>query len=310
MKLIRHLSDLPAAARGGAVAIGNFDGVHPGHQAVMDEAGKLAKADGVPWLVLTFEPHPRRLFQPDLAPFRLTPFYAKTRAIEALGVDYLVTLRFDQAFSETPAETFIDRVLVEGLGAKHVVTGYDFEFGHKRGGNCELLLKKGAEAGFGMTALTAHGDEGGERFASTRVRRAVTEGDMALAAELLGRLYAIETKVKHGDQRGRTIGFPTANMSLRNHLAPPYGVYAVEVTLPGETTSRPGVANLGIRPTFEGSEPRLETFLFDFSDDLYGQRLRVGLKHFIRGEKKFDGIEALKAQIAADSDEARRLLAI
>ncbi len=310
MKIIRHPSSVPDAVTGSAVAIGNFDGVHPGHQAVINEAGRLARAENRPWTVFTFEPHPRRVFQPGAEPFRLTPFHAKARAIETLGVDYLFVQRFSRSFSQTPAEDFVRETLSKGVGAGHVVAGYDFVFGKGRGGNCELLLRMGAELGFGVTAVAAHGDEGGERYSSTRVREALAAGDVETAAQLLGRDYGVTARVRHGDQRGRTIGFPTANMRLGDHLVPARGVYAVEADIPGRGAPVPGVANLGRRPTFGGAEDRLETFLFDFSGDLYGERLHVRLKHFIRGEKKFDGMDALKAQIAADSAKARELLIV
>ena len=310
MKIFRHFNDLPPDARDAAVAIGNFDGVHRGHQAVIDEAGRIARAAGLPWAVLTFEPHPRSVFKPDIEPFRLTPFRSKARHIEALGVDCLIVLRFDLPFSRRPAARFVDDVLVKGLEARHVVSGYDFVFGHGRKGNCELLLRMGASAGFGFTSVTAVTDEAGETFSATRVRGDLADADPRGAARLLGRLFEIEGRVEHGEKRGHAIGFPTANLRLDEYLRPAKGVYAVRAGLDeGPATRwRDGVANLGRRPTFAGNDFVLEVYLFDFDGDLYGQHLRVALVDYLRPEKKFDGIDDLKAQIARDIEAARRIL--
>jgi riboflavin kinase/FMN adenylyltransferase len=308
MRVFRHFEALPAAVRGAAVAVGNFDGVHLGHRAVIDEAGVIAKDSGRPWAVLTFEPHPRRLFQPDAPPFRLTPFHAKARAIQTLGVDVLVVQRFNRAFSLLGAEGFVSDVLVKGIGASHVVAGYDFVFGHKRKGDCQLLLAMGKRLGFGFTAVNAVEDPTGQVYSSTRVRERLEAGDPKGAQAILGRPFEIEGRVIQGDRRGRAIGFPTANLRLGQYLRPAAGVYAVRATVSGGEW-QDGVANLGNRPTFAGRDVLLETFLFDFSGDLYGRRLRVRLVDYLRPEKKFDGIEELKAQIAADSARARQILA-
>lgn len=310
MRIFRHFEALPPEARGAAVAVGNFDGVHPGHRAVIAEAGVIARDAGVPWSVLTFEPHPRRLFQPETPPFRLTPLRAKAREIAGLGVDFLIVQRFDRAFSRLPAEAFVDDVLVRHLGAVHVVSGYDFVFGHKRGGNCELLLAMGAEKGFGFTAVQAVEDPSGEVYSSTRIRERLTDADPSGAARILGREFEIDGRVCRGDQRGRRIGFPTANIALGAYLRPANGVYAVRATVDegDEPRWRDGVANLGHRPTFAGEDVVLEVYLFDFDGDLYGRRLRVRLVDYLRPEKKFDGLQDLKAQIASDSAAARRIL--
>lgn len=311
MRIYRHYRTLPDEARGAAIAVGNFDGVHKGHQAVIGEAGRIARASGVPWAVLTFEPHPRRVFQPDQPPFRLTPLRAKARALETLGVDAMIVQRFNRAFSQRPAEQFVQDVLVDGFGARHVVAGYDFVFGHQRGGNCELLLTMGQSLGFGFTAVSAIEDPDGAVYSSTRVRACLDAGDVRGAQAILGRPFSYEGRVSHGDQRGRTIGFPTLNLHLGSTVRPALGVYAVRVGLleDGATVWRDGVANVGKRPTFGGEDVILEAHLMDFSGDLYGQLIAVTLIDFIRPEKKFDGLDSLRAQIAADTETARTILA-
>ncbi|MCH2326534.1 MAG: bifunctional riboflavin kinase/FAD synthetase [Rhodospirillales bacterium] len=310
MRIYRHYDALPADARGAAVAIGNFDGVHPGHQTVIHEAGLIAGDMCRPWAVLTFEPHPRAFFTPDSEPFRLTPFRSKARRIAELGADLLIVQRFDKAFSSLPAEDFVNTVLVDGLGAGHVVSGYDFVFGHKRGGNCELLLAMGAKKGFGFTAVNAQTDSSGEAYSSTRVRERLGDADPRGAAAILGRDFEIEGRVARGEARGKSIGFPTANIPLGAYLRPALGVYAVRAAIEQENGEiwLDGVANIGVRPTFGGDGVVLEVFLFDFDDDLYGKRLRVRLVDFLRPEKKFDGVDDLKAQIAQDSAKAQKIL--
>ena len=310
MRIYRHYDALPADARGAAVAIGNFDGVHPGHQTVIHEAGLIAGDMCRPWTVLTFEPHPRAFFTPDSEPFRLTPFRSKAQRIAELGADLLIVHRFDKAFSSLPAEDFVNTVLVDGLGAGHVVSGYDFVFGHKRGGNCELLLAMGAKKGFGFTAVNAQTDSSGEAYSSTRVRERLGDADPRGAAAILGRDFEIEGRVARGEARGKSIGFPTANIPLGAYLRPALGVYAVRAAIEQENGERwlDGVANIGVRPTFGGDGVVLEVFLFDFDDDLYGKRLRVRLVDFLRPEKKFDGVDDLKAQIAQDSAKAQKIL--
>ena len=310
MRIYRHYDALPADARGAAVAIGNFDGVHPGHQTVIHEAGLIAGDMCRPWAVLTFEPHPRAFFTPDSEPFRLTPFRSKARRIAELGADLLIVQQFDKAFSSLPAEDFVNTVLVDGLGAGHVVSGYDFVFGHKRGGNCELLLAMGAKKGFGFTAVNAQTDSSGEIYSSTRVRERLGDADPRGAAAILGRDFEIEGRVARGEARGKSIGFPTANIPLGAYLRPALGVYAVRAAIEQENGEiwLDGVANIGVRPTFGSDGVVLEVFLFDFDDDLYGKRLRVRLVDFLRPEKKFDGVDDLKAQIAQDSAKAQKIL--
>ncbi|CCQ72297.1 bifunctional riboflavin kinase/FAD synthetase [Magnetospira sp. QH-2] len=313
MRIFRHYEGLPPELKGGAVAVGNFDGVHLGHRAVIGEAGLIARAGdpSVPWGVLTFEPHPRLLFKPDQEPFRLSPFRIKSRHIEEMGVDFMVVLHFDMALAKHPAESFVDEIVVGALGASHVIAGYDFQFGAKRRGNCQMLLAMGQEHGYGFTCVPAVTDDGGEPYSSTRVRDYLQSGDPRGAAAVLGRPFEIEGRVEHGDKRGRTIGFPTANVHLGEYIHPSFGVYAVRagVDQGGETHWIDGVANLGMRPTYETQGVTLEVHLFDFDEDLYGKHLRVALIEHLRPERKFNGLTELQTQIGKDSAQAREILA-
>jgi riboflavin kinase/FMN adenylyltransferase len=261
--------------------------------------------------VLSFEPHPYHVFHPEAPPFRLTPFRAKARHIEALGVDLLFVLPFDLAFSKVPAEDFARTLIVESLAARHAVVGYDFHFGYQRGGTPEVLRELGARWGFGVTVVAPLEAEGGTVYSSTRIRQLLAAGGVREAAVLLGRPFEIEGRVELGDQRGRTIGFPTANIRLGDTIRPAGGVYAVRVEIEEEAPPRwhDGVANLGTRPTVGGTDLRLEAHLFDFTGDLYGKHLRVALIEHLRPERKFSGIDELKSQIAADAAQARAILA-
>ncbi len=313
MTIFHSSSNIPAAARGAVVAIGNFDGVHLGHQAVLAQARAVADRLEADLAVLTFEPHPRSVFKPDLAPFRLTPLPAKVEALKSVGVDHVFVLDFTQEFSQRSAEDFMTGVLQADLGARHVVVGWDFCFGHKRGGNAALLIERGRDLGFGVTVTEAI--KGGDQqiYSSSRIRDCLRAGDLSGAAAMLGRPWEIDGMVLHGEKRGRTMGFPTANLSMEAYMHPSLGVYAVRV---GMKTGGDGyewidgVANLGRRPTVEGSRVQLEVHLFDFDGDLYERFLRVQLIEFLRGEKKFDGLDSLKAQITSDSEQARRILAL
>jgi riboflavin kinase / FMN adenylyltransferase len=327
MRVFRHYQDIPPELQGGVVAIGNFDGVHRGHCAVIGEAGQFARAAGVPLAVLSFEPHPRVLFQPDQPPFRLTPFRAKAIQLANLDVDLFLALHFDKEFAARTAEEFIQDVLLDGLKAKHVITGYDFVFGKGRAGDAGLLRRAAGEAGFGFTQVPAlrqpEADNGGKGdiYSSTTIRKHLQEGRPAEAAQQLGHWWEIDARVQHGDKRGRQIGFPTANLALDEYIRPAFGVYAVRVAVLAEDDEdhahgkqvlewRNGVANLGRRPTIrDGEQELLEVHLLDFEGDLYGVQLRVSIIDFIRPEQKFDGLEALTTQISKDSDKAREILA-
>lgn len=297
---------LPAEARGGTVALGNFDGVHRGHAAVL-AAAHQARPD-LPLVALTFEPHPREHFRPDDPPFRLTLLPAKAAALAALGVRAVVAVPFDAGLSNMSAEEFVQQVLHRGLGARHLACGGDFAFGHRRGGNVAFLREAAEARGIGLTIVPHLASDEGP-ISSTRIRRQLQDGYPERAAGLLGRPWSIRGPVTHGDARGRTIGFPTANIPLGRHLEPARGVYAVRATL-ADGRVVPGVANLGRRPTL-GGDPvsRLEAHLFDFQGDLYGQEVEVALLAFIRDERKFASFQELTTQIAADAASARALLA-
>jgi riboflavin kinase/FMN adenylyltransferase len=310
MRLIRHYQDVPAEARRAVVALGNFDGVHRGHQQVIARAARLAHELKAPLAVMTFEPHPRSYFRPGQPTFRLTPFRIKMRHLQALGVDYTFNLTFDAALAAHSAEAFIREILVDGLGAAHVVVGYDFCFGKDRGGNVAVLQEFGAQLGYGVTAVGACQDAAGTIYSSTLIRDQLLAGDPAAAALALGRPWEIEGRVEHGDKRGRQLGFPTANVALGDYLEPRFGVYVIKAAIDDGGAPRwiGGVANLGRRPTVGGTRVQLEANLFDFQGDLYGKHLRVAFLGFIRPEMKFADLDQLKAQIGQDSTSARQML--
>ncbi|WP_259782288.1 bifunctional riboflavin kinase/FAD synthetase [Aestuariispira ectoiniformans] len=308
MQIVRDRKNIPSSAKGGVVVIGNFDGVHRGHQAVIGQAADLAEAVKAPLVVLTFEPHPRSYFRPDDTPFRLTPFQNKAHHLEALDVDVLVALDFGAELAGMEAEDFVRQILVAGLDAAHVVVGYDFCFGKGRTGTPDKLREWG---GFPVTTISPVASADEEVYSSTRIRDYLRTGRPGLAAALLGRPFEIEGEVNTGRQLGRTIGFPTANVGLDDYLRPLYGVYAVRLGLEqgdGHVGWYDAIANLGNRPTVDGVQEQLEVHIFDFDQDLYGKVVRVALIEFIRPEQKFDGLEALKAQIEEDCHVARRIL--
>jgi len=312
MRIFRHYHDIPDAFKGAAVALGNFDGVHRGHQALIGEAGRIAKAHGAPFGVIAFEPHPQEFFRPQSESFRLTPFRTKARLIAELGADAMFALSFDAEMAKKQAHEFVAEVLVSGLGVSAIVVGEDFQFGKGRTGNVTSLTEMGKQHGFEVKVFEPVTAEGHEKISSTRIREALKQGRPEEAADLLGHWWSVEARVEHGDARGRTIGFPTANMRNDDFLRPAYGVYAVRATVIEDdkpVARYDGVANFGVRPMYKIETPLLETFLFDFSGDLYGKHLSVELVHYIRPEAKLDGLEALKAQIAKDSDAARAALA-
>ena len=300
-------SAVPAHLRGGIVALGNFDGFHLGHQAVVGRAIARAKAEGRPALVATFDPHPVRFFKPDLPPFRLTTLDQRERLFGAAGADAMLVFRFDAELAAVTAEDFVTDRLLARIGAAGVVTGEDFTFGNRRGGNIAVLERLGAKHGFSVDTVPPVLDEG-EPVSSSRVREALEAGDCETATRLLTRPFAIEGVVEHGDKRGRAIGYPTANINLGKYLRPHYGIYAVRGRLP-DGRILGGAANLGIRPSFHPPKELLEPYFFDFSGDLYGQTIEVELISFIRPEAKFDGLDVLTRQMEQDCTEARRRLA-
>jgi riboflavin kinase/FMN adenylyltransferase len=304
---------IPDQLRGCILALGNFDGFHLGHQAVVGRAVARAFHERRPAIVATFDPHPVTVFKPDVPPFRLTTLDQREALFAQAGADAMLVFRFDRALASTSAEDFIADLLGRRIGAAGVVTGDDFTFGKGRGGNVEVLREVGAQYGIAAEAV-APVLLGGERVSSGRIRDALVAGDTANATRLLTRDFAIEGVVQRGDARGRELGYPTANLTLGDYLRPRYGIYAVRVTL-GATgqdggSEHPGVASLGIRPTFEPAEELLEAHLFDFEGDLYGRRIEVALHGWIRDERKFDHVAELVEQMRADEADARRMLGL
>ncbi|MBW9068147.1 bifunctional riboflavin kinase/FAD synthetase [Agrobacterium pusense] len=299
---------LPEALRGGVVAIGNFDGVHRGHRAVLDRALELAEARGVPALVLTFEPHPRSVFRPDTPVFRLTPAPLKARILEAIGFRSVIEYPFDREFSQRSAEEFVQSILIDWLQASAVVTGFDFHFGKGREGGPAFLMEAGKRHGFDVTLVDAFRDEGADVVSSSRIRSLLCEGDVAGAAGLLGYRFTVESEVIGGQKLGRTLGYPTANMALAPETELKAGIYAVRFRRP-DGSIRDGVASFGYRPTVtDNGAALLETFVFDFSGDLYGEVCSVSFFGHLRDELKFDGLDPLVAQIKRDEEEARAML--
>jgi riboflavin kinase/FMN adenylyltransferase len=292
-----------------AVTIGNFDGLHLGHKAMLARLQDVARARGLPSCVLSFEPHPREFFAPDQAPARLSSLREKAECLQRLGIDRLHVFRFDRAFSALTAETFIEQVLGHTLQARYVLVGDDFRYGAKRAGDFALLKRAGESLGFDAEFLPTV-EVAGERVSSTAVRNALAAGELEHAAHLLGRPYSISGHVVHGDKLGRDIGFPTANVQIKHNRPPLMGIFAVEVYgLNGEPL--PGVASLGKRPTVKGADavPVLEVHLFDFDAEIYGRRVRVNFLHKLRDEEKYPDLDSLVAQIRRDVDNAKQYLA-
>lgn len=290
------------------MAIGNFDGVHRGHQQVLTSALQQAEILGAPSLVLTFEPHPRSVFRPEVPLFRITPPELRARLLEASGFDAVVEQPFTGAFAAFDAEAFVRDVLVRDLGIRHVVTGYDFHFGKDRQGSPEFLIEAGKRYGFGVSLVAAFRDEGAQIVSSSRIRSLLTDGEVAEAAGLLGYRFTVESVVQHGRKLGRELGFPTANMALEDSCTLKEGIYAVRLRR-ADGTLHDGVASFGRRPTVtDDGAPLLETYVFDFSDDLYGETCAVSFFGYLRGELKFDGLDDLIVQMKQDEAEARALL--
>ncbi|HUO21188.1 MAG TPA: bifunctional riboflavin kinase/FAD synthetase [Caulobacteraceae bacterium] len=308
LQIVHGWQGLPEASKGASIAMGNFDGVHLGHRRVLAEAARVAGAARAPFAALRFRPHPVTVLRPDAEPFFLMTPGQQARALEALGVQRLYDLPFDLDLAGLSDEAFAREVLAEGLGARHVTAGFNIHFGRKRSGDAEALRRHGAALGFGVSIVAAATDAEGGEYSSSAARQAVREGDMQAAARILGRPFAIEGVVVEGAKMGRQLGFPTANVALGAYVRPALGVYATRTRLP-DGRAVPGVASVGTNPTVGLVEARLETWLFDFDEDLYGQTIETDLLAFLRPEVKFDSLDALKAQIAADADQARALLA-
>ena len=303
MELIRGLHNIRASHYGCVMTIGNFDGVHLGHQAVIGRLAEKAAELCLPSLIMLFEPQPREFFAPDSAPARLTRFREKVQALRRFAVDRILCIHFNQAFASMPAEKFIDEILVEKLGVRYLVVGDDFRFGHGRDGNFDMLVKAGKQHGFHVVNMHSFLVDQA-RVSSTQIREALAKGDLSVAEKLLGRPYRIAGRVAHGDKRGRNIGFPTANIYVHRKVTPLTGVFAVEMFgLEEEPVA--GVANLGIRPTVNGTKCILEVHLFDFNRDIYGRYIYVNFLKKLRDEQRFNSFDELKRQIELDALQAR-----
>jgi riboflavin kinase/FMN adenylyltransferase len=302
-----HRDHVPEPLRGAILALGNFDGFHLGHQAVVAEAVNWARSEGRPAIVATFDPHPVRHFAPHVPPFRLTTLDQREELFAAAGADAMLVFDFDDALAATTAEEFVGLLLGSHIGAAGVVTGEDFTFGKGRGGNVQLLGEEGARHGIAARAVGPV-LEGGLPVSSSRVRDALKAGDCETAARLMTRPFAVRGEVIHGDKRGREIGYPTANMELGHYLRPRYGIYAVTARVVDSGEALKGAANLGIRPSFDPPQEFLEPYFFDFAADLYGRQVEVALHHFLRPEARFDSLEELQAQMAEDCARAAELL--
>jgi len=308
LKVVHSWRDVEPEHRGASVALGEFDGVHKGHLCVIVGAAKAAKALSAPLAVISFDPHPRRYFQPDAEPFRLMTVDQQARALDALGVDIFYILPFDDEMAAMSDEAFARDVLVRGLGARHVAAGFDITFGKDRSGDPEALSRYGEAYGFSVSIAERLGDTDAAKYSSSAVRQALKAGAPERAAEILGRPFAIEGVVVEGQHLGRQLGFPTANVGAGDYVRPKLGVYATRTRL-ADGREVPGVANFGENPTTGLVEARLEVFLFDFDEDLYGQTIETDLIAFLRPELNFSGLETLVDQIKLDVAQARKRLA-
>ncbi|GAA4023024.1 bifunctional riboflavin kinase/FAD synthetase [Sphingomonas swuensis] len=305
MQRLSLSNGIPDAFRNSVVALGNFDGFHLGHQAVVGRAVARAAHEGRPAVVATFDPHPVTFFKPDAAPFRLTSLDQREALFAGAGADAMLLFDFDAALAATSAAEFV-AMLQAVVGAAAVVTGEDFVFGARRSGDADFLRAEGERLGLAAETVSPVA-LGEEPVSSSRIRQALAAGDPGTATRLLTRAFAIRGPVQHGDKRGRELGYPTANMVLGDYQRPAYGIYAVRVRL-ADGSEHPGIANVGVRPTFEPPVELLETFLLDWSGDLYGQEIEVALHHFLRPERRFESMDALSQQMRSDEAEARRLL--
>lgn len=303
MEIFTNLPAAPANAASPVLAIGNFDGVHRGHQQLLAAARKMAAQEGAPFAVLTFEPHPRALFRPDDPPFRITPAAVKAWRLERCGAERLYILPFDWDFASQSAEQFIGNIIPK-LNPRHIVVGFDFAFGQLRKGNAKTLR----QAGYNVTIIDEIADEAGAKFSSSAIRTALRHGEIARANALLGWQWEIRGPVIEGDKRGRELGYPTANVPLGETVHPAYGVYATMVRIEGEGDWRPAATNIGIRPMFALKTGQVEAHILDFSGDIYGRILRIRPVARLRGEAKYDSLEVLIAQIASDCAETRQVL--
>ncbi len=308
MKTLTHFDNLRAGEQGAVIALGNFDGIHRGHQIVIDAALSVAKDLGAPAGVACFRPHPSQYFNPDCEPFRLMSARMRGVILSEMGVDNLYELPFDKAMTQMDDMQFVETVLHKGLGIKHVVVGEDFHYGHKRCGDFDSLKKHCAARGIGVTGIkpiSLHQSYG--KYGSTEIRQALRDGDVFFAAHMLSRPWIVDGEVMRGDQLGRTLGFPTANLYFHDRLRPRPGIYAAQCRIEGEDNWRDGVAYVGARPVVDGKDHRLEMHIFDFDQEIYGQTLEVAFRAFIREDANFDSLEAMTAQMVKDKAGARAL---
>lgn len=304
MKVFETYKSIPDAAQGSVVVIGNFDGVHLGHQALLQDAKKVANTTGKPLSVLTFEPHPKALFRPDDPPYRITPMGLKHERLSECGVDQVFSLPFDWDFASQSAEDFVQNILIDGLKAAHVFVGFDFKFGQLRKGTPQTII----DAGLTVSVIEEVTDQSAGNLSSSHVRQLLRHGKIAQANAVLGWEWELRGEVFKGDQRGRELGYPTANMRLNNTIHPSYGIYAVMARLSGEDQWFMGASNIGIRPMFEVPLAQVETFIFDFDREIYGQTLRVRPIKRLRGEAKFNSLDDLITQMDKDCAQARDVL--
>lgn len=311
MQVIETYEELGDAQRGAVIALGNFDGLHRGHQVVIERAAKLAKKLSAPLAIACFRPHPVMFFKPDTPPFRLMSARMRARLLAEMGVDMLYELPFDTEMQMMDDEQFVQQVLHAGLGAVHMVVGEDFRYGHKRCGDFMTLQAHCTARKIGVTGIepiSLHQSYG--KYGSTEIRNALRGGDVFFAAHMLSRPWIVDGEVVHGDHLGRTLGFPTANIDFTDRIRPRGGIYAAECRLDGEQEWRPGVAYIGKRPTLDGEDYRLEMHIFNFDDDIYGRILDVAFRVFIRDDIKFDGLNAMTAQMKKDADGARAIFGL
>ena len=305
MQIFRDYKNLPAEVKGSTVVIGNFDGLHNGHRMLIELARKKSKEAENKLLILTFDPHPRRYFMPDAPPFLITPNKHHEELLATTKADYALYLKFDQELAHLSADDFMQVILKDALGAKQIVIGDDFCFGKGRKGNLDTLK----DAGFHVTALGKIVDHGGRRYSSSRIRDAISGGDMKKAQLIMGHPFEIRGAVIHGDKRGRELGYPTANIRMGDYIHPAYGVYACQVKIEGEDVWRAAATNIGIRPMFESPEALIEAFILDYSGDLYDKVLRVRPLRKVRDEMKFESLDELIAQIEQDCIKVREIMA-
>ena len=311
MKTLQTYTDLPTADKGAVIALGNFDGLHRGHQAVIKRAQAIADELSAPLGIGLFRPHPYRFFKPDAAPFRLMSPRIRAQVMAELGVEFLYEIPFDENLRDMDDQQFVEQVLHQGLGIRHVIVGEDYGFGKNRCGDVESLTRLCGQRGIGVTAISPVGlHKLYGKYGSTEIRKALQDGDVFHAQHMLSRPWRVDGLVQKGQQRGRTINFPTANLDFADLVRPKFGVYVVEVRIDGEDVWRPAVANTGSRPTVDGEEARLEVHLLDFNRDLYRQLIDVRFRSFIRAEQKFESFDDLKRQIMRDADGARAILGV